>query len=147
MGIAIHARQMAAQAAKLLDNEVSALPLLINKPLIIALAYPSASGAATGCLPAPVPQAQANDGKGGCLDWTALNQPNNPGSVSLDLQAQADIYEVMLNAINTRPWVGGIVSRGYYPPAMLQDKSASVHGKPAADLLWYWFPRLTGVVK
>ncbi|MBI1793331.1 MAG: hypothetical protein HYR70_03975 [Chloroflexi bacterium] len=138
---------MTAQAAKLLDNEVSALPLLINKPLIIALAYPSASGAATGCLPAPVPQAQANDGKGGCLDWTALNQPNNPGSVSLDLQAQADIYEVMLNAINTRPWVGGIVSRGYYPPAMLQDKSASVHGKPAADLLWYWFPRLTGVVK
>ena len=131
---------MAAQAAKLLDNEVSALPQLINKPLIIALAYPSASGTASGCLPAPVPQ-------GGCLDWTTLNQPNNPGSVSLDLQAQTDIYEVMLNAINTRPWVGGIVTRGYYPPAMLQDKSASVHGKPAADLLWYWFPRLTGVVK
>ncbi len=129
---------MANQAAKLLDNEVSALPLLINKPLIIALAYPSASGAATGCL---------TDGKGGCLDWTALNQPNNPSSVSRDLQTQADLYEVMLNAINTRPWVGGIVTRGYYPPAMLQDKSASVHGKPAADLLWYWFPRLTGVVK
>lgn len=129
---------MATQAAKLLDNEVSALPLLINKPLIIALAYPSASGAASGCL---------SDGKGGCLDWTALSQPNNPGSVSVDLQAQADIYEVMLNAVNTRPWVGGIVTRGYYPPAMLQDKSASVHGKPAADLLWYWFPRLTGVVK
>ncbi|MCL5611268.1 MAG: hypothetical protein M1485_01735 [Chloroflexi bacterium] len=129
---------MAAQAAKLLDNEVSALPLLINKPLIIALAYPSASGAATGCF---------NDGKGGCLDWTALNQPNNPSSVSRDLQTQADLYEVMLNAINTRPWVGGIVTRGYYPPAMLQDKSASVHGKPAADLLWYWFPRLTGMVK
>jgi len=138
---------MATQAAKLLDNEVSALPLLINKPLIIALAYPSASGAASGCLPAPVPQTQVSDGKGGCLDWTALSQPNNPGSVSLDLQAQADIYEVMLNAINTRPWVEGIVTRGYYPPAMLQDKSASVHGKPAADLLWYWFPRLTGVVK
>lgn len=129
---------MATQAAKLLDNEVSALPLLINKPLIIALAYPSVSGAAAGCL---------TDGKGGCLDWTALNQPNNPSSVSLDLQAQSDLYEVMLNAINTRPWVGGIVTRGYYPPAMLQDKSASVHGKPAADLLWYWFPRLTGAVK
>jgi hypothetical protein len=57
------------------------------------------------------------------------------------------LYEAMLNAINTRPWVGGVVSRGYYPPALLQDKSASVHGKPAADLLWYWFPRLTGVVK
>ncbi len=33
------------------------------------------------------------------------------------------------------------------PQAMSQDKPASVHGKPAADLLWYWFPRLLGVVK
>ena len=63
------------------------------------------------------------------------------------LQGQADIYEAMLNAINTRSWIAGIVSRGYYPPAMLQDKSASVHGKPAADLLWYSLPRLTGAVK
>ncbi len=129
---------MANKAGQLLDNEVSALPSILNKPIIIALAYPSATGSSTGCL---------SDGRGGCLDWSALNQPNNPGSVQLDLQGQADLYEAMLNAINTRPWVGGIVSRGYYPPAMLQDKSASVHGKPAADLLWYWFPRLTGVVK
>ncbi len=129
---------MANKAGGLLDNEISPLPSLLNKPIILALAYPSASGAATGCL---------SDGRGGCLDWSALNQPGNPGSVSLDLQGQENIYEAILNAVNTRPWVGGIVSRGYYPPAMLQDKSASVHGKPAADLLWYWFPRLTGVVK
>jgi hypothetical protein len=65
----------------------------------------------------------------------------------VDLQAQSDVYEAMLYAINVRPYIAGMVSRGFYPPAMLQDKSASVHGKPAADLLWYWFPRLTGVVK
>ena len=129
---------MANAAGALLDNEVSPLAAVVDKPIILALAYPSASGAATGCL---------NDGQGGCLDWRALNAPNNPGSVSLDLQAQSNIYEGMLNAINTRSWIAGVVSRGYYPPAMLQDKSASVHGKPAADLLWYWFPRLTGVVK
>jgi hypothetical protein len=129
---------MMNQAGQLLDNEVSPLASVLNKPVLIALAYPSASGAATGCL---------SNGNGGCLGWDSLNQPNNPGSVSLNLQGQSDLYEAMLNAINTRPWVGGIVSRGYYPPAMLQDKSASVHGKPAADLLWYWFPRLTGLVK
>ena len=129
---------MANAAGALLDNEVSPLASVIGKPLIIALAYPSASGAATGCL---------NDSRGGCLDWTALNEPNNPGWISLDLQGQSDIYEAMLNAINTRAWVAGVVSRGYYPPVMLQDKSASVHGKPAADLLWYWLPRLTGAVK
>ncbi len=129
---------MTNQAGQLLDNEISPLASVLSKPIIIALAYPSASGAATGCL---------SDGKGGCLDWSALNEPSNPASVSIDLQSQSDLYEAMLNAINTRAWVGGVVSRGYYPPALLQDKSASVHGKPAADLLWYWFPRMTGVVK
>ncbi len=129
---------MANQAGKILDNEISPLASILNKPILLALAYPSASGGINGCL---------NDGQGGCLDWTALNQPNNPGSVSLNLQGQSDLYEAILTLINTRTWVGGVISRGYYPPALLQDKSASVHGKPAADLLWYWFPRLTGVVK
>jgi hypothetical protein len=129
---------MADTAGTLLDNEVSPLASIVNKPVILALGYPSATGAASGCL---------NNGHGGCLDWEGLNEPNNPDSVALDLQSQADIYEALLNAVNARAWVGGIVSRGYYPPAMLQDKSASVHGKPAADLLWYWFPRLTGAVK
>ena len=129
---------MASEAGRLLDNEVSPLPSLLNKPIILAIAYPSVSDAPTGCL---------KDGRGGCLDWSALNEPGNLGTVSIDLKAQSDLYEAMLTAINSRPWVGGIVSRGYYPPVMLQDKSASVHGKPAADLLWYWLPRLTGAVK
>ena len=126
------------QAGKLLDNEISPLASLVNKPIIIALAYPSAGGVTTGCI---------SDGKGGCLDWLDLNEPNNPASASVDLQSQYDLYEAMFNAINTHPWVGGIVSRGFYPPAALQDKSASVHGKPAANLLWYWFPRLLGITK
>jgi hypothetical protein len=59
----------------------------------------------------------------------------------LDLKAQADIYNAVLVAINQRNWVNGIVSRGYYPPTSLQDKSSSIHGKPAADVLWSWFPK------
>ena len=129
---------MSNAAGALLDNEVSPLASVLSKPVILALAYPSTTDAATGCL---------SNGQGGCLDWTALSQPNDPPSVTLNLQNQSDIYEAMLNAINARPWIAGVVSRGYYPPAMLQDKSASVHGKPAADLLWYWLPRLTGAVK
>jgi Tat protein translocase TatC len=130
---------LANEAGRLLDNEVSALPALINKPIILALAYPSATGAASGCL---------TDGSGGCLDWDALSQPNpDTGTVALDLQGQADLYEAVLTAVNSRSWISGIVSRGYYLPAALQDKSASVHGKPAADILWYWFPRMLGVVQ
>ena len=127
------------EAGRLLDNEVAPLASLLGKPLILAVAYPSAAGSASGCIP---------DGKGTCLDWLALNRPNEDiSSVSLSLQTQADIYEAMLTAINSRPWVSGFISRGYYLPAAIQDKSASIHSKPAADVLWYWYPRLLGVVK
>ncbi len=129
----------AAEAGRLLDNEVAPLASVLGKPLVLAVAYPSAAGAASGCIA---------DGKGGCLDWTALNRPKEDiGSVSLSLQTQADVYEAILTAINSRPWITGFISRGYYPPAALQDKSASVHSKPAADILWYWYPRLLGVVR
>ena len=124
------------QAGHLLDSEVAPLASILDKPVMLALAYPSAQGVRTGCF---------SDG-GRCLGWEALSQPNNPGAVAVDLQAQVEVYEAILNAVNSRPYVGGIVSRGFYPPTLLQDKSASVHGKPAADLLWYWYPRLTGVV-
>lgn len=131
--------KMTADAGRLLDDNIFPTYSTVGKPIIIGLSYPSSNYSATGCIP--------NTG-GGCLDWTALNQPNaDVSTVNLDLGQQFDIYDAVLNAINGRSWVGGIVSRGYFPPVALQDKSASVHGKPAADLLWYWFPRLLGNVK
>ena len=33
--------------------------------------------------------------------------------------AQADLYEAVLNAVNSRPYIAGIVSRGFYPPTLL----------------------------
>jgi hypothetical protein len=133
------AESMANEAGRLLDTNISPLASLLGKPIIIATAYPSANGAASGCI---------SDGHGGCLNWNQLSQPNpDVSSVNLNLQLQADIYEAMLTAINQRQWVGGFISRGYYPPTILQDKSASVHGKRAADILWYWYPRLLGTVK
>jgi hypothetical protein len=78
----------------------------------------------------------------------ALSRPKaDLGSVNLDTQQQVNLYDALFNAINARSWVSGFVSRGYFQPVALLDKSASVHGKPAADLLWYWYPRLLGNVK
>jgi hypothetical protein len=131
--------EMTDEAGRLLDTSVSPLASTLGKPVVIAAAYPSASGAASGCL---------SDGTGGCLNWKKIGPPvleNN--SVYLDLQLQADIYESMLNAVNERAWIEGFVSRGYYPPTIAQDKSASVRGKPAADLLWYWYPRFLGAAQ
>ena len=130
---------MTAEIGRLLDENIFPVHSQTGKPIIIGLSYPSSTHSATGCLPNPGSE---------CLDWTALNQPNaDLSTVSLDMQQQFDIYDAMLNAVNGRAWVSGIVSRGYFPPVALQDKSASIHGKPAADLLWYWFPRLLGNVK
>ncbi|NTU55544.1 MAG: hypothetical protein HGA79_04780, partial [Anaerolineales bacterium] len=130
---------MTAEIGRLLDENIFPVQAQVGKPVIIGLSYPSAGNSASGCLPKP---------GGGCLDWTALNRPNpDITTISLDLQQQFDIYDAFLNAVNGRTWVSGVVSRGYFPPAALQDKSASVHGKPAADLLWFWFPRLLGNVK
>lgn len=129
----------ANEVGRLLDNEVSPLASLLGKPIIIAASYPSAAGAPSGCVAS---------GSGACLEFDALSRPNaDIPAASLNLQTQADIYEAMLSAINARPWISGFVSRGYYMPVTLQDKSTSVHGKPAADVLWYWFPRLLGTVQ
>ncbi|GJQ36324.1 MAG: hypothetical protein JETCAE01_23340 [Anaerolineaceae bacterium] len=128
------------EAGRLLDNEIAPLvSLLGNKPVIIAASYPAAGDAASGCV--------AN-GAGGCLDFTALSRPNaDIPSVPLSLQAQADIYEALLSAVNVRPWVSGFVSRGYFMPVALQDKSTSINSKPAANVLWYWYPRMLGVIR
>jgi len=130
---------MINEAGNLLDQNIAPVQVQVNKPFIIALSYPSSSNSATGCIP---------NGSGACLDWTSLNRPNaDISSVSLDLQQQTDIYDAIFTAMNTRSWVSGLVSRGYFQPVELQDKSASIHGKPADDLLWYWFPRLLGNIR
>jgi hypothetical protein len=130
---------MLAEAGRLLDTNISPIQVQVNKPFIVALSYPSSTYSATGCIP---------NGNGGCFDWKVLNRPNaDLGTVNLDLQQQVDIYDAVFNAVNARAWVNGLVSRGYYAPVALQDKSASIHGKPTADLLWYWFPRLLGNIK
>lgn len=127
------------EAGRLLDENIAPVQSQINKPFIIALSYPSSTYSATGCIP---------DGDSGCFDWSALNRPNaDLDTVKIDMQQQFDIYDAVLNAVNARAWVAGVVSRGYFAPVTLMDKSASIHGKPAADLLWYWYPRLLGNVK
>jgi hypothetical protein len=57
----------------------------------------------------------------------------------IDLDNQAIIYTAYLSAINGKNWVSGIISWGYYAPVILHDKSISIHGKPAENVLQHWF--------
>lgn len=130
------AAELSANAGQILDNQLKPFQEKLGKPVLLAIDYASADGSATGCI---------RMAEEGCLgsDWLARPNADVPGT-ALDLQEQADAYNAIFEAVNARPWIAGVVARGYYPPLALQDKSASVHGKPAAGVLWYWFPRLRG---
>ena len=125
-----------AEAERIINEKIYALRLIWKpgsdaKPIILSLAYPSVEGTFTSCLPDPLVD---------CLSPEALNYPApDLPLLNIDFVQQAKAYDAVLAAINQHDWVSGAVSRGYYAPAILHDKSTSVHGKPAGDVLRYWY--------
>jgi hypothetical protein len=128
--------EMQAQADSLLDQQILPFKRQVGKPVVILISYPSIDWGATGCI--------AVQG-GGCLDYNLLS-PSYPDipELALSLQEQANAYNALLSAISERSWISGYVSMGYFPPAALQDKSTSIHGKPAASILWFWSQKFLG---
>ena len=105
-------------------------------PVVLAVAFPSAQGATAGCPQAP---------GGECLRAAEL-WPTAPAArqVAVDLDGQQALYQALLPQLEARPWVQGVVAADFYPPVVLQGPSASVNGKPAAAVLWYWFGQWQG---
>jgi hypothetical protein len=100
----------------------------------LGIDYPSIQSATKGCI-----QTDAL-----CLPFSAIKPLEDSFPVhAVDLDGQVVIYSAILSEINSMKWIDGFISRGFYPPVALLDKSSSVYGKPASDILWYWFPRLT----
>lgn len=123
-----------------LDTEVLPFQVIVDRPVVLGLAYPSAEGGITGCIPDPAVQESDQPEAGNCLDLDELSRPEpDLPAIQLDLAEQQAAYEGIFRAINQRDWISGVVARGYYPPAALQDKSMSIHGKPAESLIARWF--------
>ncbi|HWQ84456.1 MAG TPA: hypothetical protein VN363_07820 [Anaerolineales bacterium] len=133
------AEEIAGEAGRLMDLNVNPVLNRFNKPVILGVEYASADGGGSYCI---------NDGQDGCADPDSLlpTLPDQPG-VTLDLQEQAVVYSGVMAALHSRPWISGVFARGYYPAAPLQDKSASVHGKPAQSVLESWFTAWIPVVE
>ena len=128
---------MAANAGILLDEVALPLSMENDLSIIIALAYPSADGAASGCIESPT---------GSCIPSQMLSPFELDFElVPLDLAEQAETYHAVLMAINARDWIDGVITSGYFPPLGLLDKSLSVHGKPSQDVLWFWFKGFLGL--
>jgi hypothetical protein len=125
------------EVENVLDQYVKPFSDSVNKPIILHIAYPSADGGATYNLP------QGSDTNSFPFESLSPLTLDNP-EVTLDLQEQADVYNAILSAVNERPWISGIVSEGFFPPIRLEDKSISIHGKPAQEVLRYWFSHFRG---
>jgi hypothetical protein len=127
--------QLTAAAAEYLDSEVFLLNINLEMPIIIAVEYASAKGSLQGCL-----LVLDEAGENTCYDPSYLEPPyhDNP-NVSTDLGEQLLAYQALLPAVNQREWIDGFISLGFYPPAELRDKSASIYGKPAQTELDSWF--------
>jgi len=127
-----------AKISLILDEEVKPLQESIQKPIILSIAFPSAKGGVTYCLPSKDPDIS-------CLPIEALSPylPDNSG-ITLDLQEQVEVYNAILACVNERQWVNGIISEGFLPTLKLEDKSISIHGKPAQEVLRYWLGYFIG---
>ncbi|KAA3647958.1 MAG: hypothetical protein DWQ07_02920 [Chloroflexi bacterium] len=129
--------EIESRLSNLLNDDILPIQQRFELPIVVMAGYPSANGGIAGCAAAP---------EGNCLSLAEL-APGSPAATALtpDLQEQVDVYAAFFNVINGKSWISGFMSQGYYPPVELEGVSISVHGKPAEDVMWFWFQRLRGL--
>jgi hypothetical protein len=135
-GTSLRLSEMQQEAARLMDLGLLVAPQLSGRPIILSVEYLSIDGGATGCPPGP--QAE-------CLpaaDFELGRDPNPAAAV--DLLEQAEALNAVLAEAVARDRITGFYVRGYNPVVSLEDKSASVSGKPAAGVLSFWYARILG---
>jgi hypothetical protein len=107
----------------------------INRPLWISIEYASVQGGATSCPPAP-------DGSCRPIALFEAGQDIDP-DLAVSFQEQTNAINAVFLATHDRSSIQGFFIQGFNPTAILWDKSSSIYGKPAEDVLRYWYPRLT----
>jgi len=127
-------QEMRIAARSLLVDTILSNPALTGIPIILDVEYLSVATSGTACAMTP---------DGSCrpphqFDQGALVDPD----LKLDMEGQARAINAMLLEGYARPEITGFYVRGYNPVVVLHDMSASVNGKPASDVLWYWYPRI-----
>jgi hypothetical protein len=130
--------EMIDQIRAKLDAVAEPLKTNLNKPIILVLAYPSAQGFSEGCILSQVEPDTCLD------DFPLLYGPSEQTQAATDLDAQTEFYINALTALDERLWIDGVISQGYYPAIQMHDPSASIHGKPAEEIVIQWFQRFLG---
>jgi hypothetical protein len=131
--------EMQQGAASFLDGTLLASPRWGMKPLVLSVEYLSIDGSAMVC-PKLADETCRDPGQ---FDEGAIVEPD----LMIDLWEQAAAINAVLFEAYARPYsIAGFYVRRYNPIVGLEDRSASVNGKPAQEVLDFWYPRITGKV-
>ena len=121
--------------AEKLDSDL--YPYIENsgKKVWIGLDIPSVDSAFSGCV----------NLSGNCVSPHLLNYPYPPQpGLTISLQEQANLYNAAIPEINRRDWIEGVSTRRFLSIGGMHDQSSSIRGKPASDIVWYWYGSMTG---
>ncbi|WP_139044605.1 hypothetical protein [Leptolinea tardivitalis] len=125
-----------ANISNILENSIKPIFDEYGKKIWIGLDFPSIDTGYLGCVnffnDCMVPSV---------LDFPALLQPE----LTISLKEQSDLYNAALPEINRREWISGVSTRRYILVGNNQDQSSSIRGKPAADVIWYWYSTMLGI--
>jgi hypothetical protein len=111
------------------DLEESLYPQIskYGKTVILGVNYPSSVNAFIGCT----------DTLGSCMNDWSMPQ--------VDLGVQSQIYNAAVIVAGKESWISGFISRNYQAVVSVQDSSTSTNGKPAFDVLWFWYHYLLNI--
>ena len=118
----IDPNNMISEMSNQLDSYVLPVSGQYNKQIILGANFASNTDATSGCV-----DTHGSCSKGGVSDSV------------FDAEKQASLYNALSVSAFTRPWISGLISRNYYPFLALTDPGSSPYGKPANNILWFWF--------
>jgi hypothetical protein len=116
-------------------SDIKVHPALAEMDLLLSIEYLSIPGSAKSCPPAPDGSCRSPSD----FDSGAFVDPD----IEADAEAQSDAVNAVLLGTYLTDHLAGYFMRGYFPAAEIQDKSASINGKLAEDVLRHWYPRMT----
>jgi hypothetical protein len=123
-------------ARSIISSSILSSASISGKPIFLSVEYASFDGSAMPCEYRPE------------LDCLHVNSfdlgAEGNALVALDLQEQANAIYAILAEAYVQPAIHGVYVRRYNPIVELNDKSASVFGKPAQAVLELWYPQITG---
>jgi hypothetical protein len=126
--------ELQQNAAARVSTLMSQLDPYADTPLLLSFAYPSVDGGATSCIAGA---------ESACIDPNSLHYGSDAaGSPQIDLTEQMEALHAMMLAIYRFDQIDGVYLNSINPVTAQPDKSASILGKPAQELISAWFTRI-----